>query len=105
MAGNYTLRIDPRVARQLQRMPKNIRTHITERIGELAANPMPPGYEVLKSATQGGARATFGDYRILYVIDKKSKIVWVEGVGARADVYKLMKYVVTRAASAAAPRT
>jgi mRNA interferase RelE/StbE len=60
---------------------------ITTKLSSLKDNPRPPGS--LKLTAQEGYRLRSGDYRIIYRIDDKEKIVFIYRIKHRKDVYRL----------------
>lgn len=84
---SYQLIITDRATRQLARLPKSDQRRIDRRIVSLTENPRPPG--CVKIAGQENLwRVRVGDYRIVYAIDEKGRIVIVSMVGHRRDVYR-----------------
>jgi mRNA interferase RelE/StbE len=83
----YGLRIRPSALKELQGLPLRERVRVTRRIDGLAADPRPPGS--VKMAGGGGAyRVRAGDYRVIYTVDDRARLVTVEKVGHRGDVYR-----------------
>ena len=60
---------------------------VKKAIGDLANKPRPPGVKKL-SGTTDGYRVRAGDYRILYTIDDRKKIVTVYRIRHRREVYR-----------------
>lgn len=55
----------------------------------LGYNPKPIGYKKLKGIKEDIFRIRIGDYRILYTIEEKIKIVDIRTIKHRKDAYKL----------------
>jgi len=72
-------------ARQLRKLPENIRNRLAPHVSALAENPRPAGSKKLKGE---GFRIRVGDYRILYEIDDEASRVLVVRVGHRREVYR-----------------
>jgi mRNA interferase RelE/StbE len=53
----------------------------------LAENAEDIPHEALKGNLAGLFRYRFGDYRILYILDKQAKTIEISSVGHRRDVY------------------
>lgn len=83
---SYRLRILPRAERQLAALDKTTYQIIKSKIAELADNPRPPGCKKLKD--RPGWRVRTGSYRILYEVDDREKIVVVQDVGHRREIYR-----------------
>jgi mRNA interferase RelE/StbE len=63
----YTVRIVPHAQRQLDRLPENLRTRISQRLLALEDNPRPRGVKKLKGP-EGYYALRVGDYRVIYDI-------------------------------------
>ncbi len=72
--------------RELDRLPAQVRQRITQKLLELEDNPRPHGVQKLHG--QDRYRVRVGDYRVLYLIDDRTKTVEVVAVGHRRDVYR-----------------
>ena len=59
---------------------------IKDKIGSLKNNPRPPGCE--KLTDEEGYRVRVRNYRILYRINDKDKIVFIHRVRHRREVYR-----------------
>ncbi len=68
-------------------IPDSIRNRIILAIKTLRNNPFPSTFKKLKD-TKNGYRLRVGDYRILYEIDIKQKIIYVTAVGHRKEIYR-----------------
>jgi mRNA-degrading endonuclease RelE of RelBE toxin-antitoxin system len=74
--------------RALERLPEKVATAAVEfAYGPLVENPQRVG-RPLKFELQGRHSAHRGDYRVVYRIDAKRKVVYVEAIEHRADVYR-----------------
>jgi len=71
-------------ADELGRIPKKDLARIVERIRALEQNPRPPGCEKLSALERYRVRQ--GDYRVVYAVDDKEKIVDVVKIGHRSEV-------------------
>lgn len=85
---NYT----PRAKRQLRQLLKksggNLRAKFLEKASSLTQNPM--SGKPLRGQLKGQFSLRFGDYRIVYSIDKIERKVIVTGVGDRKSIYEMM---------------
>jgi len=79
----------PRAKRQLEQLLKksdgNLRERFLEKASPLAQNPM--SGKPLRGQLKGQFSLRFGDYRIVYIIDKIERKVIVTGVGDRKGIY------------------
>jgi len=86
MAGSYSVRLRGSPERELNQLPKKEIARILERLQQLGQQPRPPGCEKLSAVE--GYRVRQGDYRILYTIDDKSRVVEIVKIGHRREVYR-----------------
>ncbi len=83
----YQVDFAPRVEKQLEKIPKNIRNLIVEKIENLATNPRPSNVEPLHGKDDGLFRIRQGDYRIVYSIQDYQLLVLIVRVAHRKEVY------------------
>lgn len=83
---NYKIFIRKVASDELARIPKKDGARIVNRIRSLAIDPRPRGAE--KLSARGSLRIRQGDYRIIYNIDEKVRMVAVEKVGHRREIYR-----------------
>jgi len=82
---SYKIVIKKSAAKEIERIAKNDRIRIIEKIKSLAQNPHPTGSKKLSG--QEKYRMRQGNYRILYQIIDDELIINVVKVGHRQDVY------------------
>jgi mRNA interferase RelE/StbE len=85
-----TYRVDvlPRAERQLAALRRHaIYPCLSRAMRSLADDPMPPAAEKL-SVRGGSWRIRAGDYRVIYEVDDVVRVVAIEQVGHRRDVYR-----------------
>ena len=82
----YTVLVSPRAKRELNALPAQLYQRITSKLQDLANDPRPPG--CVKLEGREGWRIRVGDYRVLYSIDDGIRIVSVEQIGHRRDIYR-----------------
>jgi mRNA interferase RelE/StbE len=73
--------------KDLRKLPPNAADKIVEAVENLAANPFPHGAEKL-SGSEHAYRIRLGDYRIVYEVVTESKLVEIQRVRHRKDVYR-----------------
>lgn len=61
---------------------------IVKVIDKLSEKPKPSGVKKLKASDENLYRRRSGDYRIVYVIEEKVKIVNIRRIRHRKDVYR-----------------
>lgn len=84
----YELRITPEGLRHLNHLPTKIRdAALAALYGPIRENPHRLG-KALVGELAGLFSARRGDYRIIYSVDEKAKIVVVHRIQHRASVYR-----------------
>lgn len=83
----YQVVIERRAEKDLDRLAPPVRRRATESILALADNPRPPGCRKLVG-TDNDWRIRVGDYRIIYQIADEVRIVRVNRVRHRREVYR-----------------
>ena len=87
MAG-YRLVIKKSAAKELEQVePRTVRRRLVAAIEALGVDPRPAGCEKLAGAAEA-YRIRQGDYRAVYAIDDKMRVVIVVKVGHRREVYR-----------------
>jgi len=84
----YTARILKTASRELARLDKPIAKRIVERIYWLTENLDKANPKALKGDLAGLYKLREGDYRIIYEIIRKEKIILIHSVGHRREVYQ-----------------
>lgn len=84
----YKITIKKTAAKELNELPDKIAASITTAIFQLAENPRPAGCKKLKGKKTEFWRIRIGDYRVIYTIDEGIKIIDIQKVGHRKDVYE-----------------
>lgn len=82
----YNVKIIPRAQKDIDKLRGKLFNDIEDKINRLKDNPRPPGCE--KLTDEEGYRVRVRDYRILYRINDKSKIVFIHRVRHREEVYR-----------------
>lgn len=82
----YKIFILPHAQKDLDDLQTKIFNQIRNKILMLTQNPRPLG--CLKLSAEEGYRMKTGDYRILYRIDDKAKIVYIYRIKHRREAYK-----------------
>lgn len=84
---SYTVELARSADRELWRVPEPMRTKLFRTIKAPGNDPRPSGCKKLQG-TKDGWRIRVGSFRILYTIQDVLRIVHVESVGDRKDVYR-----------------
>jgi len=82
----HEINIIPSARKDLDGLDKKVFTQIKNRIISLASNPRPSG--CLKLTAEEGYRIKSGNYRILYRIDDKNKIIYIYRIKHRKESYR-----------------
>ena len=89
--NDYQLRWSPPATRPLDRLasksPSVVATIVEFCFGRLIANPQQIGH-ALGRELSGWRSARVGQYRVIYWIDESERIVYVDRVDHRSDVYR-----------------
>lgn len=92
-----TLSLEDKFYKMLLKLPRKIQDAVMEATSGLGENPYPQGKNIFKRLTPplkltqytAQYRLRIGDYRVLYDVDEKKKIVWVFALRKRGeDTYK-----------------
>ena len=82
----YRIEIIPSAQKDLDNLEKRFFEQIKDRINYLESNPRAPN--CLKLTGEEGYRIRSGDFRILYRIDDKNKIVYIYRIKHRKESYR-----------------
>jgi len=79
----YQIIVERRVEKETKRIPHREKQKIDQTILSLASNPRPHGCK--KLTEKEGYRIRVGDYRVLYTIDDKNRIVVIYRIKIRSE--------------------
>lgn len=83
----YRLNFHPRTEKQLQKLTSSIQRKVVAQIEKLSVNPFGK-FDVRKLAqTKQSYRLRIGELRVIYQLDQKSKIMYVQEIDFRGQVY------------------
>lgn len=82
----YDVRIKRSAEKELSRLPSKIFHAIANAILALETNPRPRGCKRLRGTE--GYRIRSGDYRILFTIENRRRLIEVIAIGHRREVYR-----------------
>lgn len=85
--ASYSLSARRSFEKALQKLPAETVQLIVERTRQLAGNPFGPNTKKLKGAKRL-YRLRVGDYRVIYSVDNKGRIIVLILVGHRKDIYR-----------------
>lgn len=83
----WTVRIDPRAAKEIEALDRVAQTRILKALNRLAADPR---HAANVKALQGedAYRLRVGDYSIVYLLRDAELVVFVVRVGHRREIYR-----------------
>ena len=84
---SYTIRIEKRAVRELERLSPVEHDRISEKILALESNPHPPNSLRLKHPLSG-FRLRVGDWRVFYNVDTTAGVISVYAVRHRREAYR-----------------
>jgi mRNA interferase RelE/StbE len=87
MAAAYTIDVRPRARRSLRQFDPPIRKAVAQVIDALATDPRPAGCLPL-TGHRPYLRVRSGDYRVIYAVDDRARVVIVAAVGHRREIYR-----------------
>ncbi len=83
----YRIVLERNAERDLRRLPTEMHERVIAGIRGLAANPRPPGCRKL-TGSQNDWRIRVGDYRVVYEVADDIRVVRVNRVRHRREVYR-----------------
>jgi mRNA interferase RelE/StbE len=85
---NYRVVILPSAQKELEGIPNPFPDKLDDQILALAREPRPPGCKKMRDASAATWRVRVGNYRIIYEIDDKAKLVTIQRVAHRREAYR-----------------
>ena len=84
---NYTIQISKKALKELEALPVKTNQQLVAAIDGLSSNPRPKGSLKLQGEKEYLWRIRVGDYRIIYLIEDKIKVVEVRKISHRQGAY------------------
>ena len=84
--NSYRLELKRSAEKELLALPEQIELRVTDAINALLENPFPHGF--IKLTDRSECRVKVGDYRILYEVDTKARVIEVVAIQHRREVYR-----------------
>lgn len=84
----YRIDMPFRFAKQLSVVQEKDHEKIIRKIRSLEANPRPRDAKKLTLRSLGDFRIRVGDWRVIYVIDDKKRVVYLLAIDRRDKVYR-----------------
>ena len=85
--GPHKIVFKPSVEKDLRGLPKTVVERVVKRIEDLRTEPFPPVCARLEAAERL-FRVRVGEYRVVYEVDGKARLITVHYVRHRRDVYR-----------------
>lgn len=84
----FELQFHRNAAKAFQRLPETVKQRIEEAIETLRINPF-FGKDIckLKGDLAGLYRLRVSDYRVIYHVDEERKVITIEAIGTRGEMY------------------
>jgi mRNA interferase RelE/StbE len=83
----YAVEYDPEAVDDLKRLPGNIRKRIVAKINWLAENFDQIQPLLLTANLAGFLKLRVGDYRVIYECDRTLRVITVDRIGHRREIY------------------
>ena len=88
----YKVQLSPHAARQYKKLDPSLKSSIQSGIDVLARSPLTGSHvKRLKGRLHEYHRYRIGDYRIVYTVSHQDRIVYVDYIQHRNDVYRSME--------------
>lgn len=84
--ASYKVEVTNSAQKELNKLDKKLVSKIIEKLDLLETNPFISGYK--KPVAKSGYRIRIGDYRVIYDVVEKEKLIVVSRVAHRSEVYK-----------------
>ncbi len=84
----YQVVFTKKVSKEIRQLNKKDIPLIVEKAASLEQDPRPDGSKKLSGIREDFWRVRVGNYRIIYLIEDKIKVVKVTKVGHRKNIYK-----------------
>ena len=85
--NNFAVEVKPSARKELEALPDNLLARVIRKLEALGLNPRPAGCKKLKGYKDQW-RVRVGDWRVVYIIDDKAKVVSVTRIAHRSQVYQ-----------------
>jgi mRNA interferase RelE/StbE len=84
----YEIVFTKQAIRQMQKMPRELRNLIHEKLDQIAADPFASHHNVTKLHNREGFRLGVGDWRVIYDLQKDKLVIMMLRVATRSEVYR-----------------
>jgi len=84
--ADYRIILSRSAIKEFENLPSNVIERVRAKIRALGSDPRPPGVKKLQGRPD--YRVRVGDYRILFTIADDEKVVDINTISHRSDVYE-----------------
>ena len=84
----YQILIRRQAQKKLQRLPRDERLRLAEKINQLGENPDDPALDIKRLSGVPLHRLRVGDWRIIYERQDAVQVIAIEKIKPRGDAYK-----------------
>ena len=85
--GDYSIEVKPSARKELEALPDDILARVLQKMEALGAAPRPAGCKKLKGYKDQW-RVRVGDWRVVYMIDDRVKLISITRIAHRREVYE-----------------
>ena len=84
--NSYAVELKPSARKELESLPDTVLARVVRRVEALQQEPRPAGCKKLKGYKDQW-RVRIGDWRVIYIVDDKARLVSVTRIAHRREVY------------------
>jgi mRNA interferase RelE/StbE len=91
---NYLVEYEPEALADLEKLRKSVCQRIVNKINWLAENFDQITQQPLTADLSGFFKLRVGDYRVIYEFDSDERIIFIDRVGHRREIYNSIIYFI-----------
>jgi len=84
----YELRLSREAEKILKRLQTDRKQQIERVLEEMRQTPFSGDVKKLRGTASGSYRRRVGALRVVFQLDQQGRVIWIETLGFRGDVYK-----------------
>jgi len=85
----YKIKIHKLAAKYYKKLDSKSKKKVNKAISEIMNDPFSSNKtKRLKGRLEGKYRYVIGNLRIIYLVDEEEKVIYIEAIGPRGDIYK-----------------
>ncbi|MGE9296303.1 MAG: type II toxin-antitoxin system RelE family toxin [Puniceicoccales bacterium] len=85
--GSYSVQFKRSAEKDLRKIDRTFLPAIVSKVQLLATDPRPPGARKLQGSERS-YRIRIGDYRVVYAVEDEIRVISIERIAHRKDVYR-----------------